>query len=283
MRTPFSGVGTALITPFKKDGSVDEAAVKRLARRQIDAGVHFLSPCGTTGEAPTLTHKEKVRVVELVVEETNGAVPVLAGAGGYATRETIDLARDIAKAGADGLLSVTPYYNKPTPEGLYQHFKAIAQSTLAADRALQRAVADVDQHGCPHHGAALRDIEHRRHQGAGRPGPDVRARLGGPRGLSRAERGRSRGRGGHGGRRGRRRLGGLERGARRDGADRGDVREGRLRRRAQAAPLAAAAHPGELRRVQPHPVQGGDGGDGPHRRGVPAAARVPRAPRRAKK
>ena len=83
MRTPFSGVGTALITPFKKDGSVDEAAVKRLARRQIDAGVHFLSPCGTTGEAPTLTHKEKVRVVELVVEETNGAVPVLAGAGGY--------------------------------------------------------------------------------------------------------------------------------------------------------------------------------------------------------
>jgi len=129
MRIPFSGVGTALITPFKKDGSLDEAAVKRLARRQIDAGVHFLSPCGTTGEAPTLSHKEKVRVVELVVEETNGAVPVLAGAGGYATRETVELARDMAKAGADGLLSVTPYYNKPTPEGLYQHFKAIAQGT----------------------------------------------------------------------------------------------------------------------------------------------------------
>ena len=128
MRTPFTGVGTALITPFTRDGSVDEAAVKRLARRQIDGGVHFLSPCGTTGEAPTLSHKEKVRVVELVVEETNGAVPVLAGAGGYATRETIDLARDMAKAGADGLLSVTPYYNKPTPEGLYQHFKAIADS-----------------------------------------------------------------------------------------------------------------------------------------------------------
>ncbi len=127
MRTPFSGVGTALITPFKKDGSVDEAAVKRLARRQIDAGVHFLSPCGTTGEAPTLSHKEKVRIVELVVEETNRQVPVLAGAGGYDTRATVELARDMAKAGADGLLSVTPYYNKPTPEGLYQHFKAIAQ------------------------------------------------------------------------------------------------------------------------------------------------------------
>jgi 4-hydroxy-tetrahydrodipicolinate synthase len=129
MRTPFTGVGTALITPFKKDGSVDEAGVKRLARRQIDAGVHFLSPCGTTGEAPTLSHKEKLRVVELVVEEANGALPVLAGAGGYDTREVVELARDMGKTGADGLLSVTPYYNKPTPEGLYQHFKAIAQST----------------------------------------------------------------------------------------------------------------------------------------------------------
>ncbi|HEY6509845.1 MAG TPA: 4-hydroxy-tetrahydrodipicolinate synthase [Vicinamibacterales bacterium] len=129
MRTPFTGVGTALITPFKKDGSIDEAAVKRLARRQVDAGVHFLSPCGTTGEAPTLSHKEKLRVVELVVEEVKGQVPVLAGAGGYDTRDTIELVRDMERAGADGLLSVTPYYNKPTPEGLFQHFKAIAQAT----------------------------------------------------------------------------------------------------------------------------------------------------------
>ena len=129
MRTAFTGVGTALVTPFRKDGSVDEAAVKRLVRRQIEAGIHFLSPCGTTGEAPTLDHREKVRVVELVVEETNGKVPVLAGAGGYNTREAIELARDMEKVGADGLLSVTPYYNKPTPEGLYQHFKAIAEST----------------------------------------------------------------------------------------------------------------------------------------------------------
>ncbi|HEY1302016.1 MAG TPA: 4-hydroxy-tetrahydrodipicolinate synthase [Vicinamibacterales bacterium] len=128
MRTPFTGVGTALITPFTKDGSLDESAVKRLAKRQIDGGVHFLSPCGTTGEAPTLTHRDKLRVVELVVEEANGRVPVLAGAGGYDTREVIELARDLARVGANGILSVTPYYNKPTQEGLYQHFKAIAES-----------------------------------------------------------------------------------------------------------------------------------------------------------
>ena len=129
MRTPFTGVGTALVTPFRKDGSIDEAGVRRLVRRQLDAGIHFLSPCGTTGEAPTLSHAEKIRVVELVVEENAGRVPVLAGAGGYDTRDTIALVRDMEKVGADGILSVTPYYNKPTPEGLYQHYKAIAEST----------------------------------------------------------------------------------------------------------------------------------------------------------
>jgi 4-hydroxy-tetrahydrodipicolinate synthase len=129
MRTPFTGVGTALITPFRQDGSLDEAAVRRLARRQIDAGIHFLSPCGTTGEAPTLSHREKLRVVELVVEEAAGKVPVLAGAGGYDTREVIELAKDLERVGVDGLLSVTPYYNKPTQEGLYQHFRAIADAT----------------------------------------------------------------------------------------------------------------------------------------------------------
>ena len=129
MRPNFSGLGTALITPFRKDESIDEAGVKRLARRQLDAGVHFLSPCGTTGEAPTLTHREKLRVVELVVEEVNGRVPVLAGAGGYDTREVVELVRDMERVGATGVLSVTPYYNKPTPEGLYQHFKTIAAAT----------------------------------------------------------------------------------------------------------------------------------------------------------
>jgi len=129
MRTPFTGVGTALVTPFKKDGSIDEPLVRVLARRQIDGHVHFLSPVGTTGEAPTLSHSEKLRIIELVVEENNGHIPVLAGAGGYDTRETIALVRDIEKIGADGILSVTPYYNKPTQEGLYQHYKAIAEST----------------------------------------------------------------------------------------------------------------------------------------------------------
>jgi 4-hydroxy-tetrahydrodipicolinate synthase len=129
MRTRFTGVGTALITPFRKDGSIDESAVKRLVRRQIDAGVHFLSPCGTTGEAPTLSSQEKLRVCELVVEEANGHVPVLAGCGGYDTREVIHLAHELERVGVDGFLSVTPYYNKPTPEGLFQHYKAIAEST----------------------------------------------------------------------------------------------------------------------------------------------------------
>ena len=129
MRTRFTGVGTALITPFRKDGSVDESAVKRLARRQIEGGVHFLVPCGTTGESPTLSDEEKLRVCELVVEESNGAVPVLAGCGGYDTREVIRAAGELERVGVDGFLSVTPYYNKPTQEGLFQHYKAFAEST----------------------------------------------------------------------------------------------------------------------------------------------------------
>jgi 4-hydroxy-tetrahydrodipicolinate synthase len=129
MRTPFTGCGTALVTPFTAAGAVDEAGVRRLARRQIDAGIHFVVPCGTTGEAPTLSPAERRRVVELVVDEARGRVPVLAGAGGYDTREVIEAAHAMQQAGASGLLSVTPYYNKPTPEGLYQHYKAIAEAT----------------------------------------------------------------------------------------------------------------------------------------------------------
>ena len=129
MRTPFTGAGTALITPFTSSGALDQAGVKRLARRQIDGGIHFLVPCGTTGETPTLSHEEKRRVVDIVVAEANGCVPVLAGAGGYDTKEVIHTVQAWEKAGANGILSVTPYYNKPTPEGLYQHFKAIAEST----------------------------------------------------------------------------------------------------------------------------------------------------------
>jgi 4-hydroxy-tetrahydrodipicolinate synthase len=129
MRTPFTGLGTALITPFRNDGSLDEAAIKHLVRRQIDAGVHFISPIGTTGEAPTLSHAEKLRVVQLVVDEVAGKVPVLAGCGGYDTREIIELARELEGIGVTGLLSVTPYYNKPTQAGLFQHYKALAERT----------------------------------------------------------------------------------------------------------------------------------------------------------
>ncbi len=129
MRTPFTGVGTALVTPFTASGAIDEGAVRRLARRQIDAGVHFLCPCGTTGESPTLTGDEKLRIVELLVDEARDQLPIVAGAGGYDTREVIELARELERRGAAALLSVTPYYNKPTQEGLYQHYKAIAEST----------------------------------------------------------------------------------------------------------------------------------------------------------
>jgi dihydrodipicolinate synthase len=129
MRTPFTGVGTALVTPFAKNGDLDEAAVRRLARRQIDAGVHFLCPCGTTGENPTLTDAERLRIIEIVVEESKGTVPVLAGAGGYDTKEVIHIAAEMARRGASGFLSVTPYYNKPTQEGLFQHYQAFAEST----------------------------------------------------------------------------------------------------------------------------------------------------------
>lgn len=124
--TRFTGCGTALVTPFTAQGALDEAAMKRLVRRQIDAGINFLVPCGTTGESPTLSAAEHLRVVEVTIAEADGKVPVLAGAGGYNTREVIEMAREIEKRGADGLLSVTPYYNKPSQEGLYQHFEAIA-------------------------------------------------------------------------------------------------------------------------------------------------------------
>jgi 4-hydroxy-tetrahydrodipicolinate synthase len=124
----FTGTGTALVTPFRHDGSLDEPTLRALIKRQIDAGIDFLVPCGTTGESPTLAHEEHLRVVEIAVELAKGRIPVLAGAGGYNTAEVIALARELAEIGADGILSVTPYYNKPTQEGLFQHYKAIAEA-----------------------------------------------------------------------------------------------------------------------------------------------------------
>src|SRR3984893_7490811 len=124
----FTGCGTALVTPFRKDLSLDERAMRKLVRRQIQAGIGFLVPCGTTGESPTLSHAEHLRVVEIALEEAKGKVPVLAGAGGYNTAEVVELAKELSHMGADGILSVTPYYNKPTQEGLVQHYKAIAKA-----------------------------------------------------------------------------------------------------------------------------------------------------------
>ncbi len=122
----FTGCGTAMVTPFRSDSSLDETTLRNLIQRQIDAGIDFLVPCGTTGESPTLTHEEHLRVVAITVELAEGKVPVLAGAGGYNTVEVVGLARELAAIGVDGILSVTPYYNKPTQEGLYQHYRAIA-------------------------------------------------------------------------------------------------------------------------------------------------------------
>lgn len=124
----FTGTGTALVTPFRHDGALDELALDGLIQRQIAAGIDFLVPCGTTGESPTLTREEHLRVVEIAVKLAKGKVPVLAGAGGYNTNEVIARARELAEVGVDGILSVTPYYNKPTQEGLYQHFGAIARA-----------------------------------------------------------------------------------------------------------------------------------------------------------
>jgi 4-hydroxy-tetrahydrodipicolinate synthase len=124
----FIGCGTALVTPFIGNGSLDESTLRRLVKRQIEDGIDFLVPCGTTGESPTLTREEHLRVIAITLEEAKGKVPVLAGAGGYNTHEVIELAREIERLGAQGILSVTPYYNKPTQEGLFQHYKAIAES-----------------------------------------------------------------------------------------------------------------------------------------------------------
>src|ERR1700733_13982827 len=125
----FTGGGTAMVTPLQRDGALDEGTLIRLIRRQIEAGIDFLVPCGTTGESPTLSREEHLRVVELTVGVAKGKVPVLAGAGGYNTAEVIALAGELAAIGVDGILFVTPYYNKPTQEGLYQHYRAIASAT----------------------------------------------------------------------------------------------------------------------------------------------------------
>ena len=124
----FKGAGTALITPFREDGSLDEGAFEKFVNWQIEEGIDFLVPCGTTGENPALTADEHRRVVELTVKTANGRVPVLAGAGSNSTPRAVELAQQAADLGADGILTITPYYNKPTPDGLLRHFGAQAEA-----------------------------------------------------------------------------------------------------------------------------------------------------------
>jgi 4-hydroxy-tetrahydrodipicolinate synthase len=127
MARSFAGAGVALVTPFTKDGALDEAALRRLVKRQVEGGIDVLVPCGTTGESVTLTPAETDRVIAMCLEESAGK-PVLAGAGSNDTRTAIQRSKAAAALGAHGILSVGPYYNKPTPEGFYRHFAAIADA-----------------------------------------------------------------------------------------------------------------------------------------------------------
>jgi 4-hydroxy-tetrahydrodipicolinate synthase len=129
MSLDIRGCGTALVTPFKRDGSIDEEALRKLVQFQLREGIDFLVPCGTTGETPTLEHGEYLGVIRIVVQETARKVPVIAGVGGNNTRKVAELAQEVESVGVQGILSVAPYYNKPTQEGLYQHFKEIGEST----------------------------------------------------------------------------------------------------------------------------------------------------------
>ncbi len=129
MARSFAGAGVALVTPFTSTGALDDPALRRMVRRQVDEGIDFLVPCGTTGESVTMTGAEQQRVIALALEESGGRVPVLAGVGSNDTRLTVEKARGAAGLGAHGLLVVGPYYNKPTPEGFYRHFTAVAEAS----------------------------------------------------------------------------------------------------------------------------------------------------------
>ena len=123
------GCGTALVTPFQRDGSLDEPALRSLVEWQVESGIDFLVPCGTTGETPTLTREEWLRVIQITIEVAGGRVPIAAGATSNSTADAVDKAKAVAAvAGVDAILTASPYYNKPTQEGQFQHFKAIAES-----------------------------------------------------------------------------------------------------------------------------------------------------------
>src|SRR6201997_1126726 len=123
------GCGTALVTPFHQDGSIDEPALRNLVAWQVESGIDFLIPCGTTGETPTLSHDEWLRVIDLTIEEAAGRVPIVAGATSNSTQDAVEKAREVAaRPGVDAILTASPYYNKPTQEGQYRHFRAIAEA-----------------------------------------------------------------------------------------------------------------------------------------------------------
>jgi len=123
------GCGTALVTPFRQDGAIDDAALRNLVSWQIESGIDFLVPCGTTGETPTLTRDEWLHVIDTTIEVAAGRVPIVAGASSNATHEAVEKAKELAsRPGVDAILTVSPYYNKPTQEGQYRHFKAIAEA-----------------------------------------------------------------------------------------------------------------------------------------------------------
>ena len=124
------GCGTALVTPFHQDGSIDETALRQLVRWQVDSGIDFLLPCGTTGETPTLSHDEWLQVIDVTVETAAGRVPIMAGATSNSTQDAVAKTKEAsARRGVDVILSATPYYNKPTQEGVYQHFRAVAEAS----------------------------------------------------------------------------------------------------------------------------------------------------------
>ena len=125
----FRGCGTALVTPFKQDGSIDETALRNLVAWQVESGIDFLVPCGTTGETPTLSHDEWLQVIDITVEVVAGRVPIVAGATSNSTQDAVSKAKEVAaRSGVDGILTASPYYNKPTQEGQYRHFRAIAEA-----------------------------------------------------------------------------------------------------------------------------------------------------------
>src|SRR4051812_19462152 len=129
MSMQLHGCGTALVTPFHQDGSIDEPALRNLVAWQIESGIDFLVPCGTTGETPTLSHDEWLRVIDITIEVAAGRVPIVAGATSNNTSEAVSNARELSsREGVSGILTASPYYNKPTQEGQFQHFKAIAEA-----------------------------------------------------------------------------------------------------------------------------------------------------------